>query len=72
MNYAQSRIPALVCSLQSEYGCHQARSYGETTGQRLPQFQHFQVNKIFEVRAKEILQRKLMKTASRNLSYFSF
>jgi len=26
MNFAQSRIPELVCSLQSEYGCHQASS----------------------------------------------
>jgi len=25
-NFAPSRIPELVCSLQSEYGCHQARS----------------------------------------------
>jgi len=31
MNFAQPRIPVLVCSLQSEYVCHQARSYG---GQR--------------------------------------
>ena len=29
MDFAQSRIPALVCSLLSEYGCHQARSYGD-------------------------------------------
>jgi len=28
MNFPQSRISALVCSLQSEYGCHQALSYG--------------------------------------------
>jgi len=27
-NFAQSRIPALVCIPQSEYGCHQARSQG--------------------------------------------
>jgi len=26
INFAQSRIPALVCSPQSKYGCHQARS----------------------------------------------
>jgi len=31
MNFAQSRIPALVCSPQSKYGCHKARSQG---GQR--------------------------------------
>jgi len=29
VNFAQSRIPALVCSLQSEYGCQQTRSYGD-------------------------------------------
>jgi len=29
MNFAQSIIPALVCSLQSEYGSHQARSNGD-------------------------------------------
>jgi len=28
MNFAQSRIPVLVCSPQSERGCHQARSQG--------------------------------------------
>jgi len=32
MNFAQSKIPALVSSLQSEYGCHQARSYGRQRG----------------------------------------
>ena len=28
MNFAKSRIPALVYSLQSEYGCCHAHSYG--------------------------------------------
>jgi len=28
INVAQSRIPALVCSTQSEFGCHQALSLG--------------------------------------------
>jgi len=28
MNFAQSRIPALVCSPQSEYGCHRPGSQG--------------------------------------------
>jgi len=32
MNFAQSRIPALVCSLQAEYGCHTARSQGGQWG----------------------------------------
>jgi len=48
MNFAQSRISALVCSLQSEYSCHQARSYWDN-GAIPPQFQSFQVKKIFEV-----------------------
>jgi len=32
MNFAQSRITALFCSLQSVYGCHQPRSYGGQQG----------------------------------------
>jgi len=32
MNFAQSRITELVCSLQSEYDCHQARSQGGQRG----------------------------------------
>jgi len=63
MNVAQSRIPKLVCrcSQQSEYGCHHARSQGGATGQYHHQFQSFQVNKIFEVQAKEIVQCKSTK-----------
>jgi len=49
MNFALSRIPALFCSLQSESGCHQARSYEGQRGNATHQFQSFQVNKIFEV-----------------------
>jgi len=51
MNFAQSRIPALVCSLQSEYGCQQARSYGEQRGNATPH------SKVFRL----ILQRKSTK-----------
>jgi len=36
MNFAQSRIPALVCNPQSEYGYHQTHSQGGTTGQCHP------------------------------------
>jgi len=36
MNFAQSRIPELVCSLQSEYGCHQASSQVEQRGNATP------------------------------------
>jgi len=48
MKFAQSLILALVCSPQSEYGCHKGRSQGEQRG-HATQFQSFQVNKIFEV-----------------------
>jgi len=41
INFAQSTIPALVCSLQSEYVA--------TSGKCHPQFECFQANKIFEV-----------------------
>jgi len=36
MTFAQSRIPALFCGLPSEYGCHQARSYGDNGGMPAP------------------------------------
>jgi len=36
INFAQSRIPALFFSMQSEYGCHQARSYGGQRGNAIP------------------------------------
>ena len=62
MNFAQSRITALVCSLQSEYDCHQARGqWGGGNGAMPPPIPNFQVNKIFEVQAKEILQHKSTK-----------
>jgi len=48
MNFAQSRIPALVCSLQSEYACHHARSQGGN-GEMPPQLQSFQVNERLQV-----------------------
>ena len=40
INVPQSRLPALVCSPQLEYGCHQARSQGDN-GSISPQFQIF-------------------------------
>jgi len=36
MNFAQSRIPALVCSPQPEYGCHKARSQWGQRGNATP------------------------------------
>jgi len=32
MNFAQSCIPALACSPQSEYGCYKARGQGGQRG----------------------------------------
>jgi len=49
MNFALSRIPALFCNLQSEYGCHQARSYGGQHGNATPNSKVFRLNQIFEV-----------------------
>jgi len=57
INFAQSRIPALACGPQSEYGCHQTRSQGEpsggATGAMSPQFQSFQVKKILKYKPKK-------------------
>jgi len=36
INFAELRMPALVCYLQSEYGCHQARSQGGCNGDNVP------------------------------------
>jgi len=54
MNFAQSRITALVCSLQSEYDCHQARGqWGGATGQCHPQFQIFRLIKYLKYKPKK-------------------
>jgi len=46
-------MPGLVCNLQPEYGCYQARSQGRQRGKCPPTFQSFQVNIFFEVWAKK-------------------
>jgi len=43
MNFALSRIPELFWSLQSEYGCHQARSYGWQRGNAWPNWKVFRL-----------------------------
>jgi len=53
MNFAQSRIPALVCSLQSEYGCHQARSYGGQRGNATPNSNVFRLIKYLKYKPKK-------------------
>jgi len=53
MSLAQSRIPALVCSLQSEYGCHQARSYGGQRGKAIPNSNVFRLIKYLKYKPKK-------------------
>jgi len=52
MNFVQSRIPALVCSLQSKYGCHQARSYGDNGAMR-PNSKIFRLTKYLKYKPKK-------------------
>jgi len=58
MNFAQSRISALVCSLQSEYGCHQARSYGGQRGNATPNSNVFRLTKYLNYKATKYLSEK--------------
>jgi len=53
MNFAQSRIPALVCSLQLEYGCHQARSYWGQRGKDTPNSNVFRLIKYLRYKPKK-------------------
>jgi len=53
MNFAQSRIPALVCSLQSEYGCHQAHSQWAKRGQCPPNSKVFRLIKYLKYKLKK-------------------
>jgi len=53
MNFAQSSIPALVCSLQSECGCHQARSCGRQRGNATPNFNVFRLIKYLKYKPKK-------------------
>ena len=53
MNFAQSRIPALFCSLQSEYGCHQAGSYGGQQGNATPDSKVFRLIKYLKYKPKK-------------------
>ena len=53
MNFAQSQIPALFCSLQSEYGCHQARSYGGQRGNATPNSKDFGLIQYLKYKSKK-------------------
>ena len=53
MDFAQSRIPALVCSLQSEYGCHQAGSNGGQRGNATPNSNVFRLTKYLKYKPKK-------------------
>jgi len=53
MNFARSRIPALFCSLQWEYGCYQARSYGGQRGNATPNSKVFRLMKYLKYKPKK-------------------
>jgi len=53
MNFAQSRIPALVRSLQSEYGCHQTCSYGGQRDKAAPNYNVFRLIKYLKYKPKK-------------------
>jgi len=53
MNFAQSRIPALFCRLQSEYCCHQAISYGGQRGNATPNCKVFRLIKYLKYKPKK-------------------
>ena len=53
INYARSRMPVLVCNLQSEYGCHQTRSQGGQRGQCHPNSKVFRLIKYLKYKRKE-------------------
>jgi len=55
MNFAQSRIHALVCSLQLEYYCHQARSYGRQRDKATPNSNVFRLMKYLKYKPKKFL-----------------
>jgi len=68
MKFAQSRIPALDCSLQSECGCHQARSYGGQRGKatpnstvfRLIKYLKYKPNKYFSANQRNCLKEPIL------------
>jgi len=68
MNFAQSRILALICSLKSECGCHQARSYGEqwdnTTSNsnvfRLIKYLKYKPKKYFSANLRNCLKETIL------------
>jgi len=71
INFAQSRIPALVCSLQSEYACHEARSQDGNGGNVPHNSKDFKLINIWNISQRKT-SAQINETASRNLSYFRF
>jgi len=71
MNFAQSRIPALVCSLQSEYDCHQARSYGGQRGNATLNSKVFRLIKYLKYKPKKYFSEN-KRNSLKEPTYFSF
>ena len=53
MNFAPSRIPALACSLQSEYGCHKERSQGGQRSNATPNSKVCRLIKYLKYKSKK-------------------
>jgi len=53
MNFTQSRFPALVWSLQSEFGCHQPRNYGGQRDKATPNINAFRLIKYLKYEPKK-------------------
>jgi len=67
MNFAQSRMNVLFCILQSEYGCHQARSYGGQRGNatnskvfRLIKYLKYKPKKYFSANQRNSLKEPIL------------
>jgi len=71
-NFAQSWIPALVCSPQSEYGCHQARSRGGGGNGAMPSLiSKFRIIKYLKYKPKKYFSAN-RRNCLKDLSYFRF
>jgi len=68
VNFAQSRMPALVCNLQSEHGCHQACIQGGQRGQcppnskvfRLIQYLRYKPKKYYSANQRNCLKEPIL------------
>jgi len=64
INFAQSQMPALICNLRSEYGCHQARSRGTMSPNskvfRLTKYLKYKTKKYFSANQRNCLKERIL------------